>query len=71
MWVDLEGPKLSETSQIKTKTTILLILEKKMATYSSILALESPVNRGAWQATVHGGHKKLNMTWQLKNNHHL
>ena len=38
MWVDLEGPKLSEISQIKTKTTILLILEKKMATYSSILA---------------------------------
>ena len=38
MWVDLEGPKLSEISQIKTKTMVLLILEKKMAAYSSILA---------------------------------
>ena len=24
-----------------------------MATYSSILALENPMDRGAWQATVH------------------
>ena len=29
-------------------------LEKEMATHSSILALENPVDRGAWQATVHG-----------------
>ena len=41
MWVELEGPKLREISQIKTKTRILLILEKKMATYSSILAWKS------------------------------
>ena len=38
MWVELEGPKLREISQIKTKTMILLIVEKKMTTYSSILA---------------------------------
>ena len=25
-----------------------------MATHSSILAWENPMNRGAWQATVHG-----------------
>ena len=24
-----------------------------MATYSSVLALENPLDRGAWQATVH------------------
>ena len=29
-------------------------LEKGMATYSSILAWRIPLNRGAWQATVHG-----------------
>ena len=29
-------------------------LAKEMATHSSILALENPVDRGAWQATVHG-----------------
>ena len=29
-------------------------LEKGMATYSSILAWENPMDRGAWWATVHG-----------------
>ena len=29
------------------------LLEKEMATYSSILAWEIPVDRGAWRATVH------------------
>ena len=29
-------------------------LEKGMATHSSILAWENPMDRGAWQATVHG-----------------
>ena len=29
-------------------------LEKEMATYSSILNLGKPMDRGAWQATIHG-----------------
>ena len=29
-------------------------LEKEMATHSSILALENPIDRGAWWAAVHG-----------------
>ena len=29
-------------------------LEKEMATPSSILAWKNPMNKGAWQATVHG-----------------
>ena len=29
-------------------------LEKGMATYFSILALENPMDRGAWWARVHG-----------------
>ena len=29
-------------------------LEKGMATHSSILAWSIPMDRGAWQATVHG-----------------
>ena len=29
-------------------------LEKEMATHSSILGLENPMDRGAWWATVHG-----------------
>ena len=28
-------------------------LEEEMATYSSILAWENPMDRGAWWATVH------------------
>ena len=41
------------------------ILEKGMATYSSILAWGIPMDRGAQQATVHGAHKKLDTTKQL------
>ena len=29
-------------------------LEESMATHSSILAWRIPIDRGAWQATVHG-----------------
>ena len=29
-------------------------LVEEMATYSSILARENPMDRGAWQVTVHG-----------------
>jgi len=29
-------------------------LEKEMATHSSILRLENPMDRRAWRATVHG-----------------
>ena len=29
-------------------------LEKKVATHSSLLCLENPMNRGTWWATVHG-----------------
>ena len=29
-------------------------LEEGMATHSSTLALENPMDRGVWQATVHG-----------------
>ena len=35
------------------------ILEKEMATHFGILALENPMDRGAWKATVHGGHKRV------------
>ena len=29
-------------------------LEKEMATYTSMLGWENPMDRGAWQATIHG-----------------
>ena len=32
-------------------------LEEEIANHSSIFCLENPMDRGAWQATVHGGHK--------------
>ena len=34
-------------------------LEEGMATHSSILACRIPMDRGAWQATVHG----VAMSW--------
>ena len=37
-------------------------LEEDMATHSSILAWRIPMDRGACQAIVHGGHKELDMT---------
>ena len=43
-------------------------LEKEMATHSSILCLENPMDRGAWQATIHGGCKESDITWWLNNN---
>ena len=30
--------------------------------------LEIPMDRGVWQAAVHGGHEELDMTGQLNNN---
>ena len=36
-----------------------------MATHSSILAWRIPMDRGAWWAIVHGGHKESDMTEQL------
>ena len=36
-----------------------------MATHSSILAWRIPMDRGAWQATVHGNHKESETTEQL------
>ena len=38
-------------------------LEKEMATHSSILTWKNPMDRRAWQATVHGvskSHTRLN-----------
>ena len=37
-------------------------LEEGVAIYSSILAWRIPMDRGAWQTTVHGGHKESDTT---------
>ena len=34
-------------------------LQESMATHSSILAWRIPMDRGAWQDAVHGGHKRV------------
>ena len=46
-------------------------LEKEMAIHSNILAQENPMDRGAWQTTVHGVTKELDMTEQLNNNSNI
>ena len=43
-------------------------LEEGMATHSSILAWRIPMDRGAWQATVHGV-TELDTTEQLSTAH--
>ena len=45
-------------------------LEEAMATQSSILAWRIRMDRGAWWATVHGGHKESDMTEQLSTAQH-
>ena len=37
-------------------------LEKRMDTHFGILCLENSLDKEAWQATVHGGHKDLSIT---------
>ena len=37
-------------------------LEKEMATHPTVSYLENSMDRGAWQATAHGGHKKSDTT---------
>ena len=41
------------------------ITEEGMATHSSVLEWRFPKDRGAWWATVHGGHKVGN-DWAIK-----
>ena len=38
------------------------LLEKEMATQSSLIAWKNPMDRGAWWATVHEVAKELDMT---------
>ena len=38
-------------------------LEEGMATHPSILAWRIPMDRGAWQATVHGGHNSYHFIY--------
>ena len=40
-------------------------LEKEMVTHCSILAMENPMDGGAWWATVHGGRKESYTTERL------
>ena len=44
-------------------------LEKRMASHSSILAMENSMDKGAWRATVHGGHKESDTTEELSTAH--
>ena len=41
-----------------------------MTTHSSVLACRIPMNRGAWQAAVHGGLKELDTTEPLSTAQH-
>ena len=44
-------------------------LEEGMATHSNIFAWRIPMDKGAWRATVHGGHKESDTTEELSTAH--
>ena len=46
-------------------------LEEGMATHSSILALDNPMDRGAWQATVHRVAQSQTRLKQLSTQTHI
>ena len=46
-------------------------LEKEMASHSSILAWRIPMDRGAWQATVHGVAKSWTRLKRLSMHTHM
>ena len=57
-WVFLSGSAVQNMPAVQ-ETQIQPLgqedpLEKEMATHPSILAWRIPMDRGAWQATVHG-----------------
>ena len=45
-------------------------LEEEMANHSSIFCLGNPIDRGVWQATVHGGHKIVRQGLASNNNNY-
>ena len=45
-----------------TLSRFAIPLEEGMATHCSVLARRIPMDRGVWQATVHGGHKESDTT---------
>ena len=46
-------------------------LEKEMATHSSILGLENPMDGGAWWATVHGVSKSRTRLSDFTSPHYI
>ena len=63
MAIDINGWDISVGGSVDT--VLLSTLEKGLATHSSIVAQENSMDRGAWWAIVHGGHKLLDTTEHL------
>ena len=57
----LKNPPAKQDTQVQS-LGLENPLEKEIATHSSILAWEIPLDRGAWRAIVHGVAKELNTT---------
>ena len=57
--VVMNVPAVQET---QVRSLVRKILQKEMATHSSILAWRTPLDRGAWWATVHGVAKESDTT---------
>ena len=56
-------PAMQETQEVQIQSLGWKDpLEKEMDTHSSVLAWRIPMDRGAWKAAAHGGHKESDTT---------
>ena len=62
VYISLPGGSVGKESAMQETWVLSLAqedsLEEEMATHSSILAWKIPMDRGAWQAIVHGVTKR-------------
>ena len=66
-WASLAAPRVKNLPAMQENWVQFLgfkdPLEEGVATHSSILGWRIPMDRGAWQATIHGGLKRVGYDW--------
>ena len=59
------SPAIQETQEMRFDPLVRKIPWRRKWQPTPVFLLENAMDRGAWQAIVHGGPKKLDMTEQL------
>ena len=57
----VKNPSAKQETQVPSLGQEEDLLEKEITTHSSILAWKIPMDRGAWQAAVHGAAKESDL----------